>query len=195
MRKLSANILLMLILALAFVPATLSANTDPLIRHEQEGTLGYQNNPETLAFMAEPQGQDAIAVQQRFTDAVRRGDIAAAVAMLTDDATWAGTGLCAQVVCVCKMAIQAEIAQQIASHIHITALSVTADGAQVIQRAELRFAGFPAWIERIVGTATFTILGDKIASFRFMPDLGDAQTRTFVQAQATRNFIRRLGDG
>ncbi len=194
MRKSLASISLMLMLTLGLVPATISANTGPPIPHEQERALGYQTNPETPAF-ADHQSQDVTAVQQRFTDAVRRGDVPAAIAMLTDDATWAGTGLCAQTACVGKLAIQAEIAQQVASHVHITALSVTAHGTQVIQRAELRFDGLPVGIERIVGTATFTILADKIASFRFVPDLGDAQTLTFLKAQATRNFIRRLGDG
>lgn len=195
MRKSLARISLGLMLALSLSPTAIAAETGPHLPYAQKGAPGYRSDRATPAISASPQGQDAVAVQQRFTDAVRRGDIQAAVAMLADDANWAGTGLCAQVTCIGKEAIQAEIVQQVANHIRITALSVTANGTQVMQRAELRFDGLPAGVERIVGTATFTILGDKIAAFRFVPDLGDAQTRTFLTAQATRNFIRRLGDG
>lgn len=195
MRKSLARISLGLMLTLGLSPAAIAADTGPHIPDAQAGTSGYPSDRAAPAIPATPQGQDAIVVQQRFTDAVRRGDIRAAVAILTDDAIWSGTGRCAAVMCVGTMAIQAEIAQEIASHIRITALSVTANGTQVVQRAELRFDGLPAGIERIVGTATFAILGGKIASFRFVPDLGDAQTRTFLTDQATRNFIRRLGDG
>lgn len=195
MRKSSANAYLILILAIGLVPATVAANPGPSTGQGLQGAPGYWNDRGAPAVSIFQREQDAIDVQQRFTDAVRRADIPAAVAMLTEDATWAGTGQCAQVMCVGKMAIGAEIAQEVANHIRITALSVTANGTQVIQRAELRFDGLPVGIERITGTAIFTIFGDMIVSFRFVPDPDDPQTLAFLKIQATRNFIRRLGDG
>ncbi len=118
--------------------------------------------------------------------AFRRGDIAAVMAVFTDDAVFEGFGLCAAAPCVGKAAIQKEFERQLADKYADTTTSGSArvSGDTFTSRIEIVSDSIKAaGVERIMATTTSVVKGDKISSIRYVLDLSDAQTAKFAAAQ------------
>jgi uncharacterized protein (TIGR02246 family) len=133
---------------------------------------------------------DPAAVEQMLFDALNRGDVAGVLATFTDDAVFDGPGLCAQAPCVGKAAIQKEMEREVAGHTRITVVSRQVSGSAVTGRLEVRGDGLrQAGFDRIVGTNTSEVRGDKLASVRFRIDPGDAETGRFLTFQRVVSVV------
>jgi hypothetical protein len=124
-------------------------------------------------------------VQQQLQSALSRGDVAAALALFTDDAVIdAESGLCADTPCVGKDAIRKDLERLAADKSrHITVLNTYAAGNVLVTRFEARSATIQnAGLDRIVLWSIREMRGGKIASIRCcLPERTDSQTARFVQ--------------
>jgi limonene-1,2-epoxide hydrolase len=127
---------------------------------------------------------DPAAVQRQFLDALSRGDVAAAVALFTDDAVIdAESGLCARAPCVGKAAIQKDLERYVADKSrHVIPISTYASGNLLVTRFEARSATIQkSGVERIILWGIREMRGDKIASYRCcLPERTDPQTARFL---------------
>jgi hypothetical protein len=128
---------------------------------------------------------DLVARGQQWLDALNAGNLDAAMAFMTDDAVWEGTGGCLAAPCVGTAAVRAEFATFAPDHVHVTVISSQVSGNTVTGKVEaasdtIRAAG----VERIVLSYTVEWRGDKIASNRLALDTSDAQTATFLASLA-----------
>ena len=127
---------------------------------------------------------DPVAVQQQLFDALARADVAAAVALFTDDAVIdSESGYCADAPCVGKAAIQKDFERYVADKSRrVTPLSTYGSGGVLVTRFEARSATIQkAGVERIILWGIREMRGDKIASSRCcLPDRTDPQTARFL---------------
>lgn len=127
---------------------------------------------------------DPVALQQQLLDALGRGDVAAALALFTDDAVIdAESGLCAKAPCVGKAAIQKDLERYVADKSRrVTTLNNYVTGDVLLTRFEARSASIEkAGVERIILWGIRTMRGDKIASTRCcLPERTDSQTARFL---------------
>ncbi len=131
---------------------------------------------------------DPAAVVQRYRDALNRGDVAGAVALLTDDVIRQDDGGCAQVPCVGGAAVQKAFERVVAVNVRTTPVSTQVSGNTVTFRGEVRSDNTrAAGVERFIYVGTYEVRGDKIAAFRIRADESDPQTATY------RAFIRARG--
>ncbi len=157
---------------------------------------------------------DPATLLQRFTDARNRGDIAGAVALLTDDVRFAeGPSCTADSPCIGVAAARATLEDGNRVHVQVMVVGTTVmTGTTVRFRAEVRFDNVRTpGVERIIVNGTMDVRGGKIASYIDVPDMSDAQTAKLLAAQSPpqglppapprtggggeASFIRRLGDG
>lgn len=128
---------------------------------------------------------DPVAVQQQLIDALARGDIAAAVALFTDDGVIdAESGFCAKAPCVGKAAIQKDFERYTADKSrHVTTLNTYVSGNVLVTRFEARSAAIQkAGVERVILWSIREFRGDKIASTRCcLPERTDSQTARFLE--------------
>jgi len=132
--------------------------------------------------------QDPGAVARRYVEAVNRGDVTAIVALFTDDATVAHGRVCTPPCVADPAAVRRQYEQDVANGVKLTIVDSQVSGNTVAIRMELvaipmRAAG----VDRIVGTDTIEVRGDKIASLRFAPDLNDPETAKFREWTRTQN--------
>jgi ketosteroid isomerase-like protein len=132
--------------------------------------------------------QAVAGVTQGRNTSINRGDLAGTMAFYADDAVLVGLGLCAPTPCTGKAAVQKEIERQIADKLnHTTATPATArfsGGILSGGRNELRSNSIKAaGVDRILIWQTSEVKNGKIVSQRQEPDMGDAQTVTYVNAQ------------
>lgn len=120
----------------------------------------------------------------RFVDAQNRGDAAAGLALLTDDATVAAaSGPCAATPCAGPDAIARELERRFASGLEVTVASRELSGDTGTFRTELRSPDIrAAGFERVVNITTVDFRGNQIAATRSRNDLSDAQTAARVEA-------------
>src|SRR5271166_5271258 len=120
---------------------------------------------------------DPVDVQQQLLDALARSDVAAAVALFTDDAVIdTESGYCAKTPCVGKAAIQKDFERYLADKSRrVTPLNTFVSGNVLVTRFEARSATIQkAGVERIILWGIKEIRGDKIASSRCcLPDRTD----------------------
>lgn len=158
---------------------------------------------------------DPATVFQLFTDARNRGDVAGALALVTDDVRTIGGPSCPPAApCIGVQAIRTDLENvYIPKHIQLTIVGVPqVSGTTVQVRIEAHGDIFSAaGVERIVSNGTVEVRDGKIASFISIPDASDAQTAqylAYVRAQqgpptapprtgggSEASFIHRLGDG
>jgi len=157
---------------------------------------------------------DPATVVQRFIAARNRGDVAATLALVTDDIRFVGGPDCTPATpCVGVAALRTDIEGFIAAHVQVTIVGVPqVSGTTVHVRIEARGDPFrAAGVERVVETETAEVRNGKVASLISSPDTSDAQTARFLASPppaqgppsapprtgggAEASFIRRLGDG
>jgi len=127
---------------------------------------------------------DPVAVQQKLFDALARSDVAAAVALFSDDAVIdAQSGLCAKTPCVGKAAIQKDLERYVKDKSRrITVLNTYLTGNTLLTRFEARSATVQmAGVERIVLWGVREFRADQIVSSRCcLPERTDSQTLRFL---------------
>jgi len=127
---------------------------------------------------------DPVAVQQQLFDALARGDVGEAMALLTDDAVIdSESGLCAASPCVGKAAIRKDFERYVADKSRrVTPLSTYVSGNVLVTRFEARSDTIQkAGVDRIILWGIREMRGDKIASSRCcMPERTDPQTARFL---------------
>lgn len=127
---------------------------------------------------------DPVEVQQQLTDALAKGDVAAAMTLFTDDAVLdTESGLCARAPCVGKSAIQKDLERYVTDKTRrVKTLNTYVAGDLLVTRFEARSAMIEkAGVERIILWEIREMKGDKIASSRCcMPDRTDSQTARFI---------------
>ncbi len=157
---------------------------------------------------------DPATVLQRFNDARNRGDIAGAVALLTDDVRFAEGPMCtADNPCIGVAAARETLEAGARVHVRETVVGTpVVTGTTVRFRAEVRFDNVPVpGVERLIVNSTVDVRDGKIASYIGIEDLSDAQTAKLFAAQrppqgpppapprtgggGEASFIHRLGDG
>ncbi len=128
---------------------------------------------------------DPVAVQQQLFDALARGDVAAALALFTEDAVIdSESGLCAKAPCVGKAAIQKDLERFVNDKSrHVTPLNTYVSGNVLVTRFEARSAMIQkSGADRIILWGIREMRGDKIASYRCcMPERTDPQTARFLE--------------
>ncbi|MCA1669065.1 MAG: nuclear transport factor 2 family protein [Thermomicrobia bacterium] len=154
---------------------------------------------------------DPATVLQRFNDARNSGDIAGAVALLTDDVRFVEGPCTADNPCIGVAATREPLEAGAVVHVRVTVVGTpVVTGTTVRFRAEVRFDNVPAGVERIIENTTVEVRDGKIASYFAILDLSDAQTAKLIAAQplpqrppsaprtgggGEASFIHRLGDG
>jgi ketosteroid isomerase-like protein len=129
---------------------------------------------------------DPAAVHQRYLDATNRGDVAAAVALFSQDAVYLG-GSCQPDPCVGHAAIQGDIAGNVASHVRVTRLSSEIDGDTLTWRSEVVADGVrAAGVERIITLGTTQVRAATIVNHHFRFDTSDPQTAVYAAFLVTR---------
>jgi hypothetical protein len=118
------------------------------------------------------------------------------MALYTDEPVYEGVGTCRAAPCVGWAAVRREIERQVADNARITLLSAEVAGNTVTGRwqadaTRIRLAG----VERIVGSDTIEVGGDKIATNRVVYDATDPQTAILIDwlETQTRYASRRAG--
>lgn len=121
-----------------------------------------------------------------YIDPLNLGNVARAMAALTEDAVFEGYGLCAAASCVGKAAIQKEVERLVADKTKITVISGSdrVTGDTQTSRREVRSDSIKATgVERILVAQTVEAKGDKASLIRWVPDTADAQTATYLKSQ------------
>jgi len=108
---------------------------------------------------------DPASLAKQDVAAESRGDVAAALALYSDDAIVQNGGLC-WTACVGKAAIQKELERRVAAKNHATVIDTHVSGNVAVVKTEVRLGsidksgacealdGAPAWIESSYGTFT-----------------------------------------
>jgi hypothetical protein len=129
--------------------------------------------------MALAQG-DPAAVARRYVEAVNSGNVTSIVALFTDDATVAHGRVCTPPCVADPAAVRRQYEQDVANRVKLTIVDTEVSGNTVALRMELFVNAMrAAGVDRIIGTDTIEVRGDKISSLRFAPDLNDLQTAKF----------------
>jgi hypothetical protein len=130
---------------------------------------------------------DPAAVARRYVEAVNSGNVTAIVALFTDDATVAHGRVCTPPCVADPAAVRRQYEQDVANAVKLTIIDTRVSGNTVALRMELFVTAMrAAGVERIIGTDTIEVRGDKIASLRFAPDLNDPQTTKFREWTRTQ---------
>ena len=128
---------------------------------------------------------DPASVHQRYIDATNRGDVAGAVALFAEDAVYQG-GSCQPDPCIGQIAIQGDIAGNVASHVHVTRISAQVDGDTLTWRSEVAADGVrAAGVDRIVTLGTTQVRDSTIVKHQFHFDMSDPQTAAYAAFLAT----------
>ena len=131
---------------------------------------------------------DPLSVARRYVDAVNHGDVTQIVALFTNDATVAHGRVCTPPCVGDLAAVRRQYEQDVANGVKLTIVGSQVSGNTVSIRIELRGTAMPAaGVDRIVGTDTIEVRGDKIAALRFMADLNDLETAKFREWTRTQS--------
>jgi hypothetical protein len=162
---------------------------------EMQGTITVV--PAAAAPPAAPGAAPAAApvssasMRQQVIEALNRGDATAAAALFTDDGVLQGVAGCFTSPCTGRAAVLAALQREVGDKARITILGTQPVGNTVTGRFQaesdlVRAAG----AQRLLGTDTVTLRGDRVASFRIAFDLTDPQT-----AAAAAQMQRMAGSG
>ena len=142
------------------------------------------------------QETDLAAIFGQYADAVNQGDVDAALALFTEDATWVRGGRCPPGACVGQAAIRVELEVEVASDHRIDIIDTQVTGSTLTARAEFQTDRTrEAGVERIILAYTVEFQGDKISLLRAMPDLTDPQTAAFVGSMMPMTGAPETGTG
>lgn len=120
-------------------------------------------------------------VQQRYLDALDRGDVAGALAAFSPDAVYHG-GNCQPSPCVGPAAIEQAIVRSVADDTHLTIHSAQVEGNHLTWSGELtsgdvRASGF----DHLAAMGSMLADGDAIVDYRVWLDNADTLTALYVQ--------------
>ncbi len=137
---------------------------------------------------------DLAAILRQHYDAANKGDVAAAVAFFTDDATLIRGGCTHQIPCKGKTEIQRQIQNEVNGQSRVDIISSQASGITVTARIESRNLNIKnAGIERAIFNVTATFSGDKISRLVSERDDSDSQTAVFANFQRVREVNNARG--
>jgi hypothetical protein len=124
---------------------------------------------------------DPASLAERDLAAESRGDVAAALALYSDDAIVQYGGLC-WTPCVGKPAIQKELERRVEAKNRWTIVGKYVSGNVAVVQTELRI-GFiePSGVERVIVWCIYETKGDKIAVVTLAGQRTDPQTARFIQ--------------
>ena len=131
-----------------------------------------------LSTVASAQDADPAAVFEEFVDAVNDGDVDAALALFTEDATWTRGGRCPPGSCAGQAAIRAELEKDVADGHRLDIVDVEVTGSTLTASVELRTDVTRAQegINRAIQTYTVDLEGEKISALLVVPDFTDPET-------------------
>jgi hypothetical protein len=129
-----------------------------------------------------PAQVDPASLAQRDLAAESRGDVAAALALYSDDAIVQGGGLCAAAPCVGKAAIQKELERRVAARNRFTIIDKCVSGNVAVVQTELRIGYIEkSGVDRVVVWIIYEVTGDKIAVATLVGQRTDPQTARFIE--------------
>jgi hypothetical protein len=131
-----------------------------------------------------PSQAGPVEVAQQAIDAMNRGDVGSLLALYADDGTIEGFPDCATP-CVGTQAIEQEFNAIVGVHVHVTVLDMQVSGNSVTSRFEATSDVLrQLQIDRVLGTFSVQVRGDKIASSSFVLDPNDPQTARILAMYA-----------
>jgi len=128
-----------------------------------------------------PAEVDPASLAEQDLAAESRGEVAAALALYSDDAIVQYGGLC-WTPCVGKPAIQKELERRVEAKNRWTIIGKYVSGNVAVVKTELRI-GFiePSGVERVIVWCIYETKGDKIAVVTLAGQRTDPQTARFIQ--------------
>jgi plastocyanin len=125
------------------------------------------------------------ALLQQLTEAMNRGDTAAAMALFADDATLSGAGTCMTTACAGRDAVQREWQREATNHARIIPGQVQVTGNTATAQFQVTADDIRALgVERLIGLVTLEARNGQIASVRVTLDPGDPQNAQAMQRMA-----------
>jgi len=124
----------------------------------------------------------AATLLQQLDDAIKRGDVAASMALFSDDAVSEGGPQCFVTPCAGKAAIQKDIEFYIQESVTFTNCSTEGSGDTATARCEVRSDGTRErpGVDRFISARTVEAQAGKISAFRWGAlDISDQQTATY----------------
>jgi ketosteroid isomerase-like protein len=132
-------------------------------------------------FIACGKGANPVEVQQKFFNAVDKGDVAGALAYVSDDAVFQVLG-CPPDGCKGKVAVKVATEGVVAQHPRHTVTSSKVSGNTATSRVEVEIdLAKAAGAQRIILTTTAEIKDGKLVLLRAQLDVTDPQTAIFAQ--------------
>jgi ketosteroid isomerase-like protein len=128
-------------------------------------------------------------IASSFGDAFNLGNVAGAMAFLTEDAVFEGYGLCAPAPCAGKAAIQKELERRLADKTQASTIpgSDRVTGDTYTRRSEVRSDSIKAaGAERIIVASTTETKGGKVSLIRWVIDSTDPQTAIYLKVAILR---------
>src|SRR5881392_4010490 len=128
-----------------------------------------------------PAADDPAALAERELAAESSGEVAAALALYSDDAIVQYGGLCSTP-CVGKAAIQKEVERRVAAKNRWTIIGKYVSGNVAVVQTELQI-GFieQSGVDRVVVWCIYETKGDKIAVATLVGQRSDPQTGRFIE--------------
>lgn len=122
-----------------------------------------------------------LSLAQRDLAAESRGDVAAALALYSDDAVVQNGGLC-WTPCIGKAAIQKELERRVAAKNRFTIIGKYVSGNVAVVQTELRIGYIEeSGVDRVVVWNIYEVKGDKIAVATLVGQRTDPQTARFIE--------------
>jgi hypothetical protein len=128
-----------------------------------------------------PAEVDPVSLAERDLAAESRGDVAAALAVYSDDAIVQNGGLC-WTPCVGKAAIQKELERRVAAKNRFTIIGKYVSGNVAVVQTELRIGYIEkSGVDRVVVWNIYEAKGDKIAVATLVGQRTDPQTARIIE--------------
>ena len=128
-----------------------------------------------------PAKENPASLAQRELTAESRGDVAAALALYSDDAIVQYGGLC-WTPCVGKAAIQKELERRVAAQNQWTIIGKYVSGNVAAVQTELRIGYIEkSGVDRVIVWTLYEVKGDKIAVVTLAGQRTDPQTARFIE--------------
>ena len=122
-----------------------------------------------------------LSLAQQDLAAESRGDVAAALALYTDEAIVQYGGLCSPT-CVGKDAIQKELARRVAAKNRFTIIGKYVSGNVAVVKTALRIGYIEkSGVDRVIVWCIYEVKGDKIAVVTLAGQRTDPQTARFIE--------------
>jgi hypothetical protein len=128
-----------------------------------------------------PAQVDPASLAERDLAAESRGDVAAALALYSDDAIVQNGGLC-WTPCAGKAAIQKELERRVAAKNHFKIIGKYVSGNVAVVQTELRIGYIEkSGVDRVVVWNIYEVTGDKIAVATLVGQRTDPLTGRFIE--------------